>query len=303
MKINGYPQKPVQRSPKLLIGAHFSISGGYHQAVAEAVRLGCPVFQIFTKNASTWRERKVRRAESDLFRQACRQAEIRFVASHAGYLINPASGDAVKWKKSCRALAKEVERAAALGLQALVLHPGSHMGSGVEAGIRRTVSCLAAVVEKAVESDVYLLLETTAGQGNCLGHRFEHLAAIIDGLGKPSNVGVCLDTCHVFAAGYDLRTEIALQKTLEAFDRSIGLERLKLLHLNDSLKPLGARVDRHVHIGRGHIGDQGFTILMNHPLLAHLPGIIETPKSTAGRDWDLVNLEKLRTMAHAGATA
>ncbi len=299
MKINGYQQKSSPDFDKLLLGAHFSIAGGYHKAVEEAVSLGCPVFQIFTKNASTWREREISRTEADLFRRACQRAGIHSVAAHGSYLINLASPDNVKWNRSCRALHREIERASRLGIGSLVLHPGNHMGAGLESGIKRIVAALDTALELADRFGVWLLLETTAGQGTGIGCRFEQLAQIMIALGDPDRVGVCLDTCHVFAAGYDLRTKRALQETLKTFDRLIGLERLKLLHFNDSLKPLGSRIDRHVHIGQGQIGEEGFTCLMQHSLLAKLPKIIETPKKAGGRDCDRRNLEKLQAMALA----
>ena len=295
MKINGYRQKSAFVPTGPLLGAHFSISGGYPRAVAEAVRLGCPVFQVFTKNASTWREKQVDEDEAALFRQACRRAGIISVAAHAGYLINLASPDTEKWHRSRSAMENEIERASRLGIELLVFHPGNHMGAGIDKGIARIVAALKPLLELAAGSKVRLLLETTAGQGTGIGHRFEHLAQIVDALGEPEQVGACLDTCHVFAAGYDLRTEEAFHETMETFDRVIGLERLGLLHLNDSLKPLGSRIDRHAHIGRGHIGTPGFACLMNHPRLANIAKILETPKGGDG-DWDQTNLEMLRSM-------
>ncbi len=299
MKINAYQQKSASGPSFPLLGAHFSIAGGYHRAVAEAVRLGCPVFQVFTKNASTWRERQVTEDEAALFRQACRRAEIVLVAAHAGYLINLASPDTEKWRRSCKAMENEIKRASVLGIGLLVFHPGNHMGAGPEKGIARIAAALKKLLEHAAGLGVRLLLETTAGQGTGIGHRFEHLAQIMAALGDPEQVEVCFDTCHVFAAGYDLRTEEAFQKTMETFDRVIGMERLGLLHLNDSLKPLGSRIDRHTHIGKGHIGARGFACLMNHHRLTDIAKILETPKD-GGRDRDLANLNTLRAMVSQG---
>lgn len=297
MKINQYRQQNNNAPGPQLIGAHFSIAGGYEKAVSRAVSLKCPVFQIFTKNANSWREKQVGEREASAFCQARRKAGIVTVAAHTGYLINLASPDDRKWEKSCKAFENEVIRARQLGIELLVFHPGNHMGAGADVGIKRVGAALSRILEAVGDTGVRLLLETTAGQGTCIGHRFEHLARIMDLLDNPRRLGVCFDTCHVFAAGYDLRTAAACRQTFDDFEKIIGLSRLCLAHFNDSLKPLGARIDRHSHIGHGHIGNHGFYWLMNHPRLAEIPKIIETPKAGDGRDWDVINLEKLRAMA------
>lgn len=280
-----------------LLGAHFSIAGGLTRALDEAAAYGCPVLQMFTRNASTWKERVVGEAEAEAFRRRRQALGIRFVAAHTAYLINLASGDADLRRRSREALRCEMERSALLGLDAVVLHPGSHTGDGVETGIARIREGIDAVMAAVSEAGCRLLLETTAGQGTGIGHRFEELAAIREGLGSSRRVGFCLDTAHVFAAGYDLREAAALEKTLDAFDALCGLAHLGLIHLNDALKPLGSRVDRHAAIGAGRIGVGAFAAIMREPRLANIPKILETPKKDdAGRDMDRVNLDLLRSL-------
>jgi deoxyribonuclease-4 len=280
----------------ILLGAHFSIAGGLTRALDEAAAYGCPVLQMFTKNASTWKERVVSEAEAEAFRRRRQALGIRFVAAHTAYLINLAAGKADLRRRSREALRCEMERSARLGLDAVVLHPGSHTGDGVATGIARIQEGIDIVMAAVPEAGCRLLLETTAGQGTGIGHRFEQLAAIRAGLAARQRVGYCLDTAHVFAAGYDLRDPAALDKILADFDAICGLENLVLIHLNDSLKPLGSRVDRHAGIGAGCIGAGAFAMIMREPRLASVPKILETPKQDeAGRDMDRVNLDLLRS--------
>jgi deoxyribonuclease-4 len=281
----------------ILLGAHFSIAGSLTRALDEAAAYGCPVLQMFTKNASTWKERVVSEADAEAFRRRRQALGIRFVASHTAYLINLAAGKADLRRRSREALGCEMERSARLGLDAVVLHPGSHTGDGVETGIARIQEGIDAVMTAVPEAGCRLLLETTAGQGTGIGHRFEELAAIREGLAARQRIGFCLDTAHVFAAGYDLRDAAALEKTLADFDALCGLEHLGLIHLNDALKPLGSRVDRHAAIGEGGIGVEGFAAIMREARLANIPKILETPKKDeAGRDMDRVNLDLLRSL-------
>ena len=284
----------------VLLGAHFSIAGRLTRALDEAAAYGCPVLQMFTKNASTWKEREVSEAEAETFRRRRQALEIQFIASHSAYLINLAASDADLRRRSREALRCEMARSALLGLDAVVLHPGSHAGDGDKTGIARIQEGIDAVMAAVPEAGCRLLLETTAGQGTGIGHRFEQLAAIREGLGTPQRVGFCLDTAHVFAAGYDLRDAAALEQTLSDFDRICGLEHLVLIHLNDSLKPLGSRVDRHAAIGAGCIGVGGFAAIMREDRLASIPKILETPKKdAAGRDMDRVNLDLLRSFCES----
>ena len=291
---------PIAQCIAPLLGAHFSIAGGLTRALDAAAVYGCPVLQMFTKNASTWKEREVSAAEADTFRRRRLSLTIQYAASHTAYLINLAAADAQSRRRSREALRCELERSALLGLDAVVLHPGNHMGAGPEEGIRRIQEGINQVLGKVKNSGCRLLLETTAGQGTGIGHTFEQLAKIREGIEAPQRVGFCLDTAHVFAAGHDLRDATVLDRTLTLFDAVLGLETLNLIHLNDSLKPLGSRVDRHASIGAGHIGAAAFGLIMRDPRLAAIPKIIETPKEdAAGRDLDRANLDLLRSFVRA----
>ncbi len=214
--------------------------------------------------------------------------------AHDSYLINPASPDPALRRKSLEALVEEMRRANFLGVGALVLHPGAHMGAGERAGIRRVSATLNRALER-VPAPVQLLIENTAGQGSCLGHRFEHLAAILEGVRESGRVGVCLDTCHTFAAGYDIRTEEGYLETMAAFHRVVGTARISAFHVNDSRRELGSRVDRHAHIGQGFLGLEAFRCLVNDRRFVDVPKILETPK---GKDLaeDLMNLATLRSL-------
>jgi deoxyribonuclease IV len=278
-------------------GAHLSIAGGVVNAVTEAVRLGCQTVQLFTKNSNQWAGRAFAADEPALFRKALRKAKLRFAAAHDSYLINLATNDPVLWRKSVEAFADEVKRAEALGLTYLVTHPGAHVGAGEECGTGNVVRALDEIHARFPDARVKVLLELTAGQGSCLGHRFEHLAAILDQVRESRRLGVCFDTCHAFAAGYPLSSEAEYQATFREFDRVIGLRRLKLFHLNDSKKPLGSRVDRHEAIGRGCLGLEAFRFLVNDPRFQMTPMILETPKhDAAGKEMDPVNLKTLREL-------
>lgn len=285
-----------REAKKDLLGAHFSISGGLEKALREADQYNCGACQIFTKNANTWRERSISRKEACQFDSERVAHGIRFVAAHTSYLINPASPDFETAERSRLALIAEMERSFALGLSFVVLHPGSHKGLGETEGIRKTSDAIISVLYSMRETGPRLLLETTAGQGTSLGHRFEHLADILNQVQRPEQLGVCLDTSHIFAAGYDIRTPSAYRETMAMFNDIVGLEQLKLMHLNDSKRELGTRVDRHAHIGRGCIGPDAFRLIMNDSRLAGIPKIIETPKEKGGKDWDAVNLKVLRQM-------
>ncbi len=278
-----------------LLGAHFSIAKGFDQAIFEAQRYGCTALQIFTKNASTWKERHLSPADIDLFKAAKLESGISQIAAHTSYLINIASPETRKYEKSTQALQQEVLRAAALGIPHVVLHPGAHMNSGPMEGISRIADCINDLYGRLPEVAARVLLETTAGQGSSLGHTFEQLAWIMEMIHRKDRIGVCLDTCHIFAAGYDIRSKSAYRATISEFDQTIGLQRLELIHLNDSKKALGSRVDRHEHIGRGSIGPDAFRRIMNDERLRFIPKIIETPKKAQGIDWDLKNLGLLRS--------
>jgi deoxyribonuclease-4 len=271
-----------------------SISGGMHLAFARGEQVGCTAMQVFTKNASQWRGRPLNAADAEAFRRAWRQSPIGPVIAHDTYLINLAAPDEEKWAKSRAAFLDELERCALLGIPALVMHPGAHMGAGEEAGLRRISEAFRAVFAEA-PAEVTVLLENTAGQGTYLGGRFEHLAAIMEGV-PAGRFGVCFDTCHAFAAGYDLSTAQGYGAVMEEFDRLIGIERLQAFHVNDSKKGLGSAVDRHEHIGRGAIGTEGFAALMRDPRFRAVPKILETPKGEDD-ELDRMNLAVLRRLA------
>jgi deoxyribonuclease-4 len=280
-----------------LFGAHMSIAGGYHRALLTAQTHDCEAVQLFTKNSNQWRAKELAEEEIALFGETLRQTRVSKLLAHDSYLINLASPDDFLYRRSVEAFIIELERAERLGLTYLVTHPGAHVGAGEEAGLERVVAALDEVHRRCSGFRVQILLETTAGQGSCLGYRFEHLAAILDRVVDPKRLGVCLDTCHVFAAGYALAPEADYRATLRSFDRVIGLERLKAFHLNDSLKPLGSRIDRHAHIGRGCLGLEPFRLLVNDRRFRDRPMILETPKEEGERtNMDAVNLRALRRL-------
>jgi len=269
-----------------------SIAGGIPRAAERVADLGCNALQIFVKNSNRWTGREISADEAREFKTLCREKNILATAAHSSYLINLASPDENLRRKSIGAFIDELQRCSLLGVGPLVIHPGSHRGEGVAAGIGYILESLTRVLDQ-FEGGVPIALEITAGQGNSVGHRFEHLRDIISGMSGHESINVCLDTCHMFAAGYDIRTEEAYQKTMEEFDRVIGMERLSLIHLNDSLKPLDSRIDRHEHIGLGYIGDQGFKNLITDPRFEKISKILETPKDRNGMG-DRDNLKKLR---------
>ena len=280
-----------------LFGAHMSIAGGYHRALLTAQRHDCEALQLFTKNSNQWRAKELTAEEVTTFAETRRQTRVRTLLAHDSYLINLASPDETLYRRSITAFSEELRRAEKLGLDYLVTHPGAHVGSGEEAGLKRVAAALDEVHQDCPRFHVQILLETTAGQGSCLGHRFEHLAWLLEQVAEPERVGVCLDTCHVFAAGYGLASPAAYRATFKTFDQIIGLERLRAFHLNDSRKPLGSRVDRHAHIGNGCLGLEPFRRLVNDRRFRELPMILETPKEEEGvEDMDAINLRTLREL-------
>jgi deoxyribonuclease-4 len=260
------------------LGAHLSIAGGLPRAVDRAEASGCQALQIFTKSAGQWRAREIPPEEIALFKRRVRQTRIRPVVAHNSYLINIAAADPTLRRRSIDALIEELDRAEALALDGLVMHPGSYTAGSESGGLKLIADGLAEVLASRRGARVRILLEHTAGQGTNLGHRFEHLAEIIDRLGGSPRVAVCLDTCHLLAAGYDIRSEEAYRETFRQFGRLVGFSRLKAFHLNDSKKPCASRVDRHEHIGKGCLGLAPFRRILNDPRFANLPMLIETPK-------------------------
>lgn len=281
-----------------LLGAHFSIAKGLHNAIYEAQAHDCNALQIFTKNSSTWKERTLSQDEINRFDQARERTGITAIASHTSYLINLATYEKKKHAMSCYALKQELVRSSTLTIPFVVLHPGSHMGRGENEGIRRIADSINKIFSQTSGIKTRLLLETTAGQGSGLGHTFEQLASIMDKVENRDRLGICLDTAHIFAAGYDIRTPASYRKTIDAFDAIAGLEHLYFIHLNDSKKDLGTRVDRHEHIGEGFIGLKAFELFMNDRRFFDIPKIIETPKEKEGKDYDRANLNRLRGLAH-----
>ncbi|MBT8353930.1 MAG: deoxyribonuclease IV [Desulfofustis sp.] len=274
------------------LGAHESVGKGLHFAFDRIAQVGGESLQIFTRNQRQWNPKPLNEAEIDLFRAAKQKHNDMIVASHGSYLINLASGKVELRHKSILSFVGELQRCHDLGIPYIVIHPGTHGGDGVEAGLIQFVNALDEAIERA-ESQSMVLLETTAGQGTSLGSRFEELAWIRENSRCAEKIGFCLDTCHIFAAGYDIRSEESYNQTFNDFDRLIGLQHLHFFHLNDSKKELGSRVDRHEHIGQGCIGLQGFRNLLNDARFAAHPMTLETPK---GEDLkgDIENLATLR---------
>jgi deoxyribonuclease-4 len=276
-------------------GVHFSIAGGFDLAVERARAVKAETFQCFLKSPTQWRFGPLAETMVERFRAAARAAKLQPLVGHASYLLNLASPDEALYDRSRACLLEEWDRSARLGLDYLVVHPGAHMGSGEAAGLARIALALDGLHRERPESPVRILLETTAGGGSELCGRFEHLRYILTSCAQPARLGVCLDTCHLFVAGYDLRTAAALEETLAKLDETVGLARVFAVHCNDAKGELGSHLDRHEHIGRGRLGRAALRLLVNHPALAALPFILETPKEdAAGREMDPVNLRALR---------
>jgi deoxyribonuclease-4 len=283
-----------------LFGAHMSIAGGYQNALLQAQQRGCQSVQLFTRAPSQWQARELSEEEVRLFRRTLRQTRLRQPTAHDCYLTNLASPDEALYRRSLEAFLSELRRAEQLGLRYLVMHPGAHVDSGEEAGLARVAAALDEIHGRLPTCKVKVLLETTAGQGSTLGYRFEHLARILSLVSQADRLGVCFDTCHVFAAGYSLAPAVEYKRTMRAFERTIGLRRLRVFHVNDSLKPQGSRVDRHAHIGRGEVGLEPFRLLVNDRRFRNRPMILETPKEGEGEsDMDAVNLATLRGLVTA----
>ncbi len=271
-----------------------SVAGGLHLAFHRAVLAGCQAMQIFTRNANRWEAKPLGDEEIAAFASSRSASGITCVLAHDSYLINLASPDPEKWQRSIDAFVLELERCSALSIPQLVMHPGAHMGQGEVAGIARLHEAFRLVLDRAPQ-DVEILIENTAGQGSYLGASFEQLAAILEDL-PPDRFGICFDSCHAFAAGYDFRSEEQYAELISHIEASVGLERIRAFHLNDSLKDLGSGLDRHEHIGRGRIGGEGFASLMGDRRFDGVPKILETPKGQDG-EMDRVNLELLRQLA------
>lgn len=280
-----------------ILGAHMSIAGGYYRAVEAAHQCKCDCVQLFTKNNNQWRAKDISEEEAERFRSTLKDLGISHPISHDSYLINMGSPDKELWKKSVDAFIVELQRADTLGIPYVVAHPGAFTSSSEQAGLKAIIRGLNEVHRQTRGVQAQCLLETTAGQGSNLGWRFEHLGAILDGVKDPDRLGICFDTCHVFAAGYPMGTEKEYKATMREFNKMVGVKQIKAFHMNDSKKELGSRVDRHEHIGQGHLGIEPFRFLMNDRRFRKVPMYLETPKGDRnGTPWDVVNLRKLRRL-------
>ncbi len=286
------------------LGAHMSAAGGVYTAFKRGHEAGCDSMLIFTKSNRQWKAKPLTAEDIANYKAAAAEyADIYPVAVHASYLINVASPDAALWEKSYQALKEEVERAGVLGIPLLTFHPGSFMEAGEEAGLDNIVRALKRLLAETAVSAPHttVCLETMAGQGTNIGHAFEQIAYLLQNTGADERLGVCFDTCHVFAAGYDIRTPAAYEVTMAAFDQIVGLHHIKCFHLNDSKFDLGTQKDRHEHIGQGFIGRDGFANFVNDPRWANHPAHLETPKTEKDDDgneidMDVVNLAVLREL-------
>jgi len=280
----------------MLLGAHMSIAGGIDKAIERGNSLSCTAIQLFTKNSNQWKGRIITDEEIERFFTLMKKSKITRIIAHDSYLINLASSNKELRERSINALIDEMGRCRILEIRYLVMHPGAHLGAGEEIGIKNIIDSLNIVLEKTDGWSVDVVLESTAGQGTNIGYRFEHLRSIMDGVKQKERVWVCLDSCHIFAAGYDISTPEGYKRVIDEFDKHIGLGRLICIHVNDSKKGLGSHVDRHEHIGKGCLGEGFFKILMKDSRFENIPKIIETPKGKDMKE-DRINLAILRKMA------
>lgn len=279
----------------LLLGAHTSTAGGVYTAIERAMKMKFTAIQIFTKNNNRWNAKPLEAKEIEKFKELLKNSDIKFVLTHSSYLINLCSNNKVVLNKSRNAFVDELKRCELLGIPHLNFHPGSHGGQGEKDGIKIIAESLNICHEKTKNCKVTSMLEATAGQGTTLGYRFEQLRGIIDLVEDKKRMTVCIDTAHIFAAGYNIRDPKEYKKVIKEFDRIIGLKRLKCFHMNDSKKELGSRVDRHEHIGKGFIGNEGFTNIMNDKKLEKIPKILETPKGKEMKE-DAKNIKTLLSL-------
>ena len=282
-----------KKRSKILLGAHMSIAGGIYKSVLRGNETGCNTIQIFTKNTNRWASKPISEDQAGKFIQFSRKLNINPIFAHTSYLINLASPDKENLRKSKESFFDEIERCELLNIPYLVMHPGSTIGKDIKTGIDRIADSLNEIVSRREKINVIVCIETTAGQGSCVGYKFEHIAEIIEKTNF--NIGVCLDTCHIFAAGYDIRSEESYIKTFKEFDDIIGMEKLRIIHLNDSKKEFGSKVDRHEHIGKGYIGIKAFELIMNDRKLIKVPKILETPKGEDMKE-DVKNMALLKSL-------
>lgn len=280
---------------RMNLGAHMSIAGGLHLAFARGEAAGCRTMQIFSKNERQWNAKPIQPEDVQRFKAEQIRSGIGPLIVHDSYLINLASPKDDLWEKSIAAFAHELERCEQLGIPYLVTHPGAHTGSGCDAALEREAQALNRLFAGGVGGDTMVLLETTAGQGTCLGGRFEELAWLLDHTTHPERIGICVDTCHIFAAGYDIRTEEGYAAVFDRLISLVGSERIKAFHLNDSKGALGSHLDRHAPIGEGQLGIEPFRLLVNDPRFTQLPMVLETPKEP-DESADIRNLTLLRSL-------
>jgi deoxyribonuclease-4 len=279
-----------------------SIAGGLHLALERGAALGCFAVQIFVKNQRQWAARPLGDDEARAFRAARRSTGVRAVFAHASYLINLASPDPIAWERAVSFFTDELERAEALGLACVAIHPGSHLGTGVETGLDRVATAVREVLRRTRGYRVRVALENTAGGGGSVGRTFGELGALLRRLQGARRVGVCLDTCHLFAAGYDIRSPAGYHAAMDECAREVGMSRVLAFHLNDARAPLGSGLDRHEHIGRGYLGLPAFRLLLNDPRFATVPKVLETPKDPEP-EADLRNLATLRGLRRVSGTS
>jgi deoxyribonuclease-4 len=284
------------------LGAHMSIAGGLHLALERGQAVGCFAVQIFLKNQRQWAAPPLRDADVRAFRAARRSSGVQAVFAHASYLINLASPDPAAWTRAVSFFTDELERAEALGLACVAIHPGSHLGTGTEAGLDRVAEAVAEVLRRTRGYRVRVALENTAGGGGSVGRTFAELGALVKRLRGARRVGVCLDTCHLFAAGYDIRSPVGYHAAMEECAREVGMSRVLAFHLNDARAPLGSGLDRHEHIGQGYLGLPAFRLLLNDPRFAAVPKVLETPKDPEPAA-DLRNLATLRRLRRVSGTS
>ncbi len=289
---------PTDFDADILIGAHMSVAGGLHTAFERAERVGCTALQIFTKNSNQWNDPEITPDDIEKYRQAGNKSKVRVVVSHDSYLINLCGATSMLLERSRRAFVREIERCQMLGIRHLIFHPGAHTTLDRKEALKLVAESLNHAHAATEGSDVMTLIETTAGQGTTVGTTFAEIAEIISMIKKGRRVGVCMDTCHIFAAGYDIRTKNGYDRTMMEFEDLIGFEMLHAVHLNDAKKPLNSHVDRHEHIGKGEIGKAAFGFIMNDERLALIPKILETPKGDDGYGMDIENLGLLRSLVN-----
>src|SRR3972149_658102 len=280
----------------ILLGAHMSIAGGVDKAIERGNQLSCTAIQLFTKNANQWRGKPFAKEKIERFAELRKESNIFRILAHDAYLINLASANNSLRTKSINALIDEMKRCKTLSIPCIIIHPGAHLGAGEDEGIKNIINSLNIIIDKTNGWQVDIAMETTAGQGTNIGYRFEHLARIRDGTKDKKRIKVCLDTCHIFAAGYDISTAEGYAHVIKEFDRLVGIDRLICLHLNDCKRDFGSRIDRHEHIGKGTPGALPFRLIMNDRRLGNIPKIIETPKDKDMKN-DRRNLGVLRKMA------